>query len=121
MTVDPASTRANRINSESLDWSYIGILLFACLTTHPSARRHSPVDVNVPARHPLRPIRHEQRNDLRDVLRGPIATHRNFLGEGVGRSAQRVGELPAPGRRYRPRRYDVHADFARRETDRERT
>src|SRR5580693_6371201 len=28
MTVDPASTRANRINSDSLDWSYIGILLY---------------------------------------------------------------------------------------------
>src|SRR6202171_3032246 len=25
MTVEPASTRANRINSDSLDWSYIGI------------------------------------------------------------------------------------------------
>src|ERR1700738_2459407 len=25
MTVAPASTRANRINSDSLDWSYIGI------------------------------------------------------------------------------------------------
>src|SRR6202035_3170571 len=27
MTVEPASTRANRINSDSLDWSYIGISL----------------------------------------------------------------------------------------------
>src|SRR3984885_11085589 len=25
MTVEPASTRVNRINSDSLDWSYIGI------------------------------------------------------------------------------------------------
>jgi len=25
MTVEPASIRANRINSDSLDWSYIGI------------------------------------------------------------------------------------------------
>src|SRR4051812_18393782 len=25
MTVDPTSTRANRINSDSFDWSYIGI------------------------------------------------------------------------------------------------
>src|SRR5476649_2637434 len=25
MTMEPASTRANRINSDSLDWSYIGI------------------------------------------------------------------------------------------------
>src|SRR5882757_6681468 len=25
MTVEPASTRVNRINSNSLDWSYIGI------------------------------------------------------------------------------------------------
>src|SRR5450759_691194 len=25
MTAEPASTRANRINSDSLDWSYIGI------------------------------------------------------------------------------------------------
>src|SRR5580693_1274285 len=27
MTVEPASTRANRINSDSLDWSYIAISL----------------------------------------------------------------------------------------------
>src|ERR1700724_812157 len=27
MTVEPASTRANRINSDCLDWSYIGISL----------------------------------------------------------------------------------------------
>src|SRR5580692_2523432 len=30
MTVEPASTRANRINSDSLDWSYIAISLNGC-------------------------------------------------------------------------------------------
>src|ERR1700722_17093707 len=37
MTVDPASTRANRINSDSLDWSYIGISVTVGHST--SARR----------------------------------------------------------------------------------
>src|ERR1700722_9174386 len=91
----------------------------AKLTT--SARRHSAVDVDVRARHPVPATRHEQRDDLRQVLRGPIATERNFLSEEVGRSAQRVAELLAPGRSHRPRRHDVHTDFARREIDRERT
>src|ERR1700724_4590866 len=47
MTVEPASTRANRINSDSLDWSYIGISFTVEHST--SARRarrrstaHSP-------------------------------------------------------------------------------
>src|ERR1700678_3613529 len=37
MTVAPASTRANRINSDSLDWSYIGISVTVGHST--SARR----------------------------------------------------------------------------------
>ena len=37
MTVEPASTRANRINSDSLDWSYIGISVTVGHST--SARR----------------------------------------------------------------------------------
>src|SRR6202051_3406238 len=37
MTVEPASTRANRINSDSLDWSYIGISFTVGHST--SARR----------------------------------------------------------------------------------
>src|SRR6202046_2762746 len=37
MTVDPASTRANRINSDSLDWSYIEISFMVGHST--SARR----------------------------------------------------------------------------------
>src|SRR5882724_5839935 len=37
MTVEPASTRANRINSDSLDWSYIGISVTVWHST--SARR----------------------------------------------------------------------------------
>src|SRR5450755_115386 len=49
MTVEPASTRANRINSDSLDWSYIGISVAVWHST--GARRarqrskaHSPSD-----------------------------------------------------------------------------
>src|SRR5882757_9268959 len=57
-------------------------------TIEPSARRHSAVDVDDPARHPLPALRCEQRDNLRNVLRGPIATERNILGEEVGRSAQ---------------------------------
>src|ERR1700683_3992189 len=37
MTAEPASTRANRINSDSLDWSYIGISVTVGHST--SARR----------------------------------------------------------------------------------
>src|ERR1700737_5672506 len=37
MTVEPASARANRINSDSLDWSYIGISFTVGHST--SARR----------------------------------------------------------------------------------
>src|SRR5476651_1189398 len=37
MTVEPASTRANRINSDSLDWLYIGISVTVGHST--SARR----------------------------------------------------------------------------------
>src|SRR5450755_3675673 len=37
MTVEPASTRANRISSDSLDWSYIGISSIVGHST--SARR----------------------------------------------------------------------------------
>src|ERR1700676_1319642 len=37
MTVEPASTRANRINSDSLDWSYIAISF--TVGHSPSARR----------------------------------------------------------------------------------
>jgi excisionase family DNA binding protein len=57
-----------------------------------SARRHSAVDVDDPARHPLPAVRREQRDDLRNVLRGPIATERNVFGEEVRRSAEGVAE-----------------------------
>src|ERR1700733_11852884 len=41
MTVVPASTRANRINSDSLDWSYIGISITVWHSTNarPARRR----------------------------------------------------------------------------------
>src|SRR3984885_11973898 len=42
MTVEPASTRANRIISDSLDWSYIGtsfIVVWGLVGHSPSARR----------------------------------------------------------------------------------
>src|SRR6266571_4930521 len=41
MTVEPASTRANRINSDSLDWSYIGISVTVGYST--SARAASAI------------------------------------------------------------------------------
>src|ERR1700721_190315 len=44
MTVEPASTRANRINSDSLDWSYIGI----SFTVGPALRRPGRVHLRGP-------------------------------------------------------------------------
>jgi hypothetical protein len=41
------------------------------------AGRHSAVDEDVRARHPIRAIRREQRDDLRHVVRGPEATERD--------------------------------------------
>src|SRR4249920_381912 len=38
MTMEPASTRANRINSDSMDWSYIGISL---TVGHPTSVRRA--------------------------------------------------------------------------------
>src|SRR4051812_4750336 len=42
MTVEPALTRANRINSDSLDWSYIGISLTVGQTTSWRRARGNP-------------------------------------------------------------------------------
>src|ERR1700734_419104 len=42
MTVAPASTRANRINSDSLDWSYIGISVTVWHSTSARPARRDP-------------------------------------------------------------------------------
>ena len=57
-----------------------------------SARCHSTVDVDDPARHPLPTVRREQGDDLCQVLRGAIAAQRNFFGEEM--SYVEVGEGP---------------------------
>src|SRR6202007_1715055 len=50
MTVEPASTRANRINSDSLDWSYIGISFTVGYSTsaQPALRLPGPVRLRGP-------------------------------------------------------------------------
>src|ERR1700722_17533403 len=57
MTVEPAFTRANLINSDSLDWSYIGISVTVGYSTsaRPASRRstaHSPSTRNGGRRRP---------------------------------------------------------------------
>src|SRR5882757_3644034 len=70
MTVEPASTRANRINSDSLDWSYIGISFTVGHSTR--ARR---AGWRSAARSPSTPDRSPRRRALRRPgrvhLRGP--------------------------------------------------
>src|SRR5450432_366680 len=51
MTVEPASTRANRINSDCLDWSYIGVSFAVEHSTR--ARRAGPRRGTRPAGGPL--------------------------------------------------------------------
>src|SRR6202453_5202656 len=70
MTVEPASTRANRINSDSLDWSYIGIsFTVGHLTSARRARGRSTADPpSTPTRWPRWPA---LRQPGRVHLRGP--------------------------------------------------
>src|ERR1700730_8390209 len=95
MTVEPASTRANRINSDSLDWSYIGISFTGEHST--SARRarrrstaHSP---STPTDGRSRPA---LRRPGRVHLRGPRQCLRVDILPDVGQSAvpDRDGEDP---------------------------
>src|ERR1700681_4868509 len=83
MTVEPASTRANRINSDSLDWSYIGISFTVGHSTR--ARRAGRRSA---ARSPSTPDRSPRRRALRRPgrvhLRGP-------------RQCLRVDKLPDVG------------------------
>src|ERR1700729_3041796 len=82
MTVEPASTRANRINSDSLDWSYIAISLMINSTSvwrargrstadTPSARPHgrSCPALRQPGRVPLRGPRESLRVNVLPDLR----------------------------------------------------
>src|ERR1700733_12724622 len=82
MTVEPASTRANRINSDSLDWSYIAISLMVNSTSvwrargrstadTPSARPHgrSCPALRQPGRVPLRGPRESLRVNVLPDLR----------------------------------------------------
>jgi len=47
-------------------------------SAHSSARRHSTIDTVIRAGQELPAIRHEQRDDLSDVLGGADATQRNI-------------------------------------------
>src|ERR1700722_16789524 len=82
MTVEPASTRANRINSDSLDWSYIANSLMINSTSvwrarggstadTPSARPHgrSCPALRPPGRVPLRGSRESLRVNVLPDLR----------------------------------------------------
>src|SRR6202140_164311 len=80
MTAEPASTRANRINSDSLDWSYIAISLMVGHSTGgwrargrstadtPSAPTRWPA-LRQPGRVPLRGPREGLRVDILPDLR----------------------------------------------------
>src|SRR6185369_1626829 len=72
MTVEPAFTRANRINSDSLDWSYIEISVTVGYSTsaRPASRRFTAHSPSTPNRWP-----HGQRFhcSLRSLHLGPAA------------------------------------------------
>src|ERR1700722_1695989 len=70
MTVEPASTRANRINSDNLDWSYIGI---SFTFGHSTRTRRAGSDPRLVHRRPCtdRRRRPALRRPERLRLRGP--------------------------------------------------
>src|SRR5580765_4696249 len=95
MTVEPASTRANRINSDSLDWSYIGISFTVGHSTSARRARGDPRLIQ---------LRHRTDGRSRPALRRPGCVHLRGPGQGlrvdifpdVGQSAvpDRDGEDP---------------------------
>src|ERR1700716_3683926 len=101
MTVEPTSTRANRINSDSLDWSYIGISFTVGHST--SGRRARGQSTADPPRLPQAdgckgPA---LRRSERVPLRGPAQCLRIVVFPDVGQSAipVRDGEDPVVHKR----------------------
>lgn len=85
------------------------------------ARRPRTLDTVIRAGQELPAIRHEQGDDLSDVLGGADTTQRNIPEPIItGKSRSRLGKLVGTQRRDGTGRHEVHTDAARREFYRER-
>src|SRR5882672_1813267 len=71
MTVEPAFTRANRINSDSLDWSYIGISVTVGYERAAASRRSTAHSPSTPNRWPQTASGFAVRSEAMDL--GPAA------------------------------------------------
>src|SRR5579859_5102529 len=87
ITVEPASIRANRINSDSLDWSYIGLSLRRNFS--PSDGRETAIDRQIHPVHEARLIRSEKQRGRRDFLGKPHFSPRD---QGFEHSLGLLGE-----------------------------
>src|ERR1017187_9261347 len=106
MTVEPASTRANRINSDSFDWSYIGISF--AVGRSASELRKAAVNGDLAAGHEAAVLRREKGGHGPDLRRIGHALKRSHRGEDLhALLAQRF--LREFGRR-RPGRQHVYPD-----------
>src|ERR1700733_11961281 len=100
MTAEPASTRANRINSDSLDWSYMGISL--------SELRKAAVDGELAGGHEAAIRRREEGSRRPELRRIAHALERSH--GAVGLQALLAQRFPREFGRYRPGRQHVYAD-----------
>src|ERR1700704_6473787 len=73
MTVEPAFTRANRINSDSLDWSYIGISITVGHSTSARLARRRSAAHSPPTPKPMAADGQRFHRSLRSLDLGPAA------------------------------------------------
>src|SRR5476651_1031231 len=107
MTVEPASTRANRINSDSLDWSYIGISFTVGHSTSRGVRGGNPRLIAAP-----QPAL-EPQVDIEELLLENTVRKQQHEGEGGQRGADddhHVAQISARRRRHQMPRKEQRED-----------